>query len=341
MSRSTLGLLVPPQIPEEVAEKLADDLRDLLPAHGEGTEEWELTFARDERVPDAEGDRRPAHPDARHDSEELDAVQDFKQEQGWDAAVCVTDLPLRAGSRALVGEARRQDRVALVSLPALGPVRWRRRARTALRTLLRDVLECAEGDSDRVLLRSPPVWGHVRVVTGMVRANRPWRIVLRLSFMLAGALATGAFALVTSDIWMLSDTLGALRLAILSVVSIASMVLWLIFVHDLWERPSGSGALEQAALFNAVTTVSLTLGVVCLYAALFVLTLAGGTFIVEASVFESTLKHPVDLGSYLTLAWMTSSMATVGGALGSGLESDIDIREAAYSYHPERHEGES
>ena len=28
-------------------------------------------------------------------------------------------------------------------------------------------------------------------------------------------------------------------------------------------------------------------------------------------------------------------MATVGGALGSGLESEIDIREATYSHHPE------
>lgn len=31
-----------------------------------------------------------------------------------------------------------------------------------------------------------------------------------------------------------------------------------------------------------------------------------------------------------------SSVATVGGALGAGLETDVAIREAAYGYRPEK-----
>jgi hypothetical protein len=37
----------------------------------------------------------------------------------------------------------------------------------------------------------------------------------------------------------------------------------------------------------------------------------------------------------LTLAWIISSLATVGGAIGSGLEDEETVRAAAYGYHPE------
>ncbi len=37
---------------------------------------------------------------------------------------------------------------------------------------------------------------------------------------------------------------------------------------------------------------------------------------------ETTIKHPVGFGEYLTLAWLGTSLATVVGALGASLEDE-------------------
>jgi cell division protein FtsX len=66
--------------------------------------------------------------------------------------------------------------------------------------------------------------------------------------------------------------------------------------------------------------------------ALLVATLAAAWFLVTGELLGQTLRHPVGWSEYLTIAWLASSFATVGGALGSGLESDQAVRAAAYGY---------
>jgi hypothetical protein len=48
-------------------------------------------------------------------------------------------------------------------------------------------------------------------------------------------------------------------------------------------------------------------------------------------VLTSALDHAAGAGDHVVLAWFVASLATVGGALGAGLESHQAVREAAYA----------
>jgi hypothetical protein len=67
-----------------------------------------------------------------------------------------------------------------------------------------------------------------------------------------------------------------------------------------------------------------------------VLTIGAAAVVVDAGVLGQALGHHADVGDYAALAWMASSLATIAGGLGAGLESDEAVREAAYGYRVER-----
>ena len=81
--------------------------------------------------------------------------------------------------------------------------------------------------------------------------------------------------------------------------------------------------------------LTLTLATAVSYLVLFAGTVLAAALLIDTSVLEQTLQRPVDFTDYLILAWIISSLATVGGAIGSGLEDEDTVRAAAYGYHPE------
>ncbi|MCW2953517.1 MAG: hypothetical protein JWQ48_2687 [Conexibacter sp.] len=310
-------------------------------------------------------------------TEIIDAARRRMLEEGWDLAIVLTDLPLRAGRRPVVADVSATHGVGLVSLPALGPLGLRRRVREAVLRLVEGLVgeslelrldgdgDGAGDEEDRVARRrrvarrlvelaaperrvvpddddidvgfvAAVVRGNLRLLAGMVRANRPWRLIARLSRALAAAVAAVVFALVTSDIWRVADALSWPRLTLLTLLSVSAIVAFLIVSHGLWERAARARDREQAILFNFATTTTLTLGVLCLYVALLALALAGAALMVDGDVMAEQIGHRVGLVTYAKLAWLASSLATVAGALGAGLESDAAVREAAYGYRPER-----
>ena len=352
----TLGLVAAPGVAEQLAREIEDELPRLLAERVTASVRWVVTAVADPVAADP----------SEEGTEMIDAVRHRMVEEGWDLALCLTDVPLRIGRRPVVATASATHGVGLISLPALGAVQLRRRATAAAvrlvdglvgaslelergeeaahrRQVTRRLVELAQpvrpeniDDESDVRFVAAVVRGHLRLLFGMVRANRPWRVVARLSRALAAALAAVVFSLVTNTVWQVADALSGFRLLVVAVASIVAIVVFLIAAHGLWERTVDGRGREQAVLFNVATAATLTFGVLCLYGALFVLTFLAAKFTLDADVLDGTIGHRADLATYFKVTWFATSLAMVAGALGAGLESDESVREAAYGYRGER-----
>ncbi|GLW35985.1 hypothetical protein [Actinoplanes regularis] len=347
-----VGLVAtPPDYPAQVVARLTAELADRLAERVDADVGWTVREGWGEVAP-----RRDGGVEAL-----LDDLARRRADARWDVAICLTDLPLHAERVPLVAHVSVRRRVAMVSLPALG-LRQLRAVRTAVPDLVSRLL--TDTSDERV---SPARWapaeltgrvaairrvvgeagagelryvasrliGRLRLVTGMVRANRPERALLGLSKLLVGAFGTAAIALTASTIWQLGDALGGLRLTVIMLLGLAALVAWLIVAHDLWAKPDQQTPADLARLFNVGTILTLTLATTVSYLVLFAGTVLAAALLIETSVLEQTLQRSVGFTDYLKLAWIISSLATVGGAIGSGLEDEDAVRAAAYGYHPE------
>ena len=266
----------------------------------------------------------------------LDRLGDEARKHEWDLVVGLTELPLRDDDdRYLVIETDSDQRRAVLSIPALGGLRLQARARRAIRNVVTGMADSSSDTEDRVTL--PRRSGQWRLLAGMVMANRPWLLVPGLKSALVAALATGAVATINSTVWLLSGSLSWWRLVIATVGSIALVVAWLIIDGELWDRPEDgtAEARERSRLYNISTLATLTAGVVLCYIALYVVNLLWALFILDPTVMGNYLQSSFSHADLFLLAWFIASAATIGGGLGSGLESDDAIRAATYSKREE------
>ena len=352
-----VGLVGDPGLPYRLAREIATDLAEELRREVSDQWEWRVEAIDHRFTADEQGELALE-----------DVVDVVARRHQLDVVVCITDQPRRSGMRPIVADINRRARVAITSLPALGALRLRRRARHAVVRLVSELVADAVANlppQARVahetkrpaelspFVRTASVDGDIdvrfvgggrhsraRLLAGMVRANRPWLLVPHLSSAFAAAFAAGAVVLVTETTWKMAAALDSSRLAVAAVLAVATMVAWLIIDHELWERPGGRVARDRARLFNTATVLTVALGVGCLYVALLVATLAAEWLLITGEVLRQTLRHPVGWPNYVTIAWLASSIATVGGALGSGLESDKAVRAAAYGYRQQERRGQ-
>ena len=347
-----VGLIAtPPDHPAWVARRLAEELADLLARQVDDKVRWEVRTGWGSVAP-----RRDGGVEAL-----LDDVARRREQQVWNVAICLTDLPLHAQRVPIVVRTSARRQVAVVSLPALG-LRQLKAVRAVIPDLVGELLRgssedgeglekepfrqlvgvvaaihrvLGQGDDGELGLVASRIGGGLRLVIGMVRANRPGRTMLGLSKLLVGAFGTAAFALTTNTIWQMSDALSPLRLTVIMVLGVGSLIAWLIVAHDLWEKPGNGTPPELARLFNIGTVLTLCLATAVSYVVLFAGTAAAALLLIRPSVLAQSVTGRIGLPDYLTLAWIVSSLATVGGAIGSGLEDEETVRAAAYGYHPD------
>lgn len=359
-----VGLLADPGLPSDIARHLAGVLPDLLSRQVSDRVSWEVRTARDPFEATPEPDRI------------IDKARRRVEDTDWNIAIGITDVPLQTGNGAVVAEVGRSDRVSLLSLPALGGLFLRWRARDVAVAIVGELtpgLATAHDEADAGVGESPdrrdgdpadvtvgsarlrrvttsPVTarrvtpsdtdigvemvvgrgrGTMRLLAGMVRANRPWRLTVGLSTALAAAATGSAFGLLYSNVWELGAALQPWRLALATVIAVAVFVAWLVIGHGLWEREARARPLGR--LLNPGTLLTVTSGVLLFSAILLGINLAVAGMLIPPTYLAEVVGDSVGVTDYLRVALMASILGLVAGAVGSGLEDDQTVRRAAYS----------
>lgn len=316
-----VGLVADPASPTHVARRMTDR----TPPLAERAEPWDVELLSE-----------PFTLGSEEVGVALERLRSHADEHGWDLVVGVTELPLRDDDgRYLLAAIHSRRRSAVLSLPALGGFRVQSRARHAVRGVVGGMAEPDTAEEKRLPL--PGLSARGRVLLGMVLANRPWRLAAGLKSALVAALATGAVATIQPTVWSLALALSGWRLVAATVASIALIIAWIVVDGGLWDRPDDDSpeARERSRLYNTSTLLTLTIGIVICYLTLYVVNLAWALFVLDPAVMSDELGRTVEFGDLFVLTWFVASAATIGGALGTGLESDEAIRAATYSKREE------
>ncbi|RNE48984.1 hypothetical protein C5L39_06790 [Corynebacterium alimapuense] len=268
------------------------------------------------------------------------------EDRGWDRLIYITDLPLTAWEHPVVSQRAVEDNAILISLPALGAFQATRRLRKELISLIEDSEpklgvfrkgsdpvekeDSAEAPDVRTRILEHP-GRSLQMVAGMVRGNQPGHLIPVLSSSLAAIAATGGFGIFYGSIWTMAEGLSNLRLLLISLLSVVALTSWLIVHNRLWQRRGTQETRWRERVDNLATVGTIGLTVLMIYLlALLVMFVAAGV-VIPASYLETELGRDIGLPTYLAIAWLSASLGTMAGSLGSNFDRDVEIRSATYN----------
>lgn len=344
-SEAVLGLQADPGVPARIAARIAADLAAQL-SRASGRR-WRVEVSAGE-LPLATDGTIPL----------LERAPQLRAEHGWEYLIYLTDLPRYQDRKPLLSAVSADAGAALISLPSLGAFRVSDRIRRLAAALI-DVDATARGpdaaaveaalggaavrqtcsaDGTRVITARADRFTAPRMLAGMLRSNRPGRLLPAMTGCIAVAVATGAFGIFYGTLAAVADPLSIPRLLLVSALVNALLTIWLIIANQLWNRQDHPEGMWRRGLDNASTLVTVGVSVLLMYVILVAVMLVLSLAVVDDSFLSSEVMHPVGFGDYLRLAWLSASMGTLAGALGSNFDSAEAIREATYSqrYHERR-----
>jgi len=338
--KRTVGLIADPGIADAMANRIAARLEGVMEKLQEHEQQWDVQVAPFS-LPLGESGRVALN----------DKVPRLREKHGWDFIIYLTDAPHYVQNRPVRSVISVEDASAVLSMPSLGLAR----PRTVARELAELVRELAtgkqpappptplgrvmsvhasrqDGQNEQNRISSiEGLRGRLLLIAGMVRSNQPWKLVPRLSSAMAGAVATGAFGVFYTSIWSMADYLPAGRLSLITVSSILILTLWLLLHNRLWERPKGNRRRERMVVYNAATVLTVGFAAAVMYLLLFLALLAGSLIVIDQEYLAYQLRHDVTLAEYVNLAWLASSLGTMGGAIGSSFDEVKEVQRATFS----------
>ncbi|MDB4952981.1 MAG: hypothetical protein JWO36_550 [Myxococcales bacterium] len=349
--RMAIGLIAGPGFPEKLARYLPEQLPSVLRETFPGTS-WKVVI------------RREPYAGGGADADLVQLARRRMLEEGWNLAVVLTARPLRVGRRPVTAEASAALGVGVISVPALGAVGLGHRLLEAVVLTVEAMLRNREdGDlakerrsqqhriedlgkissavgrpfeeaQGRIAFATATAIGNLRLLLGAIRGNRPWALIIGLSHSLVAALGTSAFGLTSPVIWRIANAMHPTRMVLLTTSSLFAIGFTLMVAHSLWERAPTPDARTRVVLINLATSSTVAIGVVTSYITLLSFNYVFGGALIPEAVLQHELGHRATPIEYLRIAWLVSSLATLGGALGAVLESNASVREAAYCMRP-------
>ena len=327
-------LISDPGLPSRRISAVKDDFEGLL------REDFDVSARVDSCV-----ETLRVQPDHQLELSTLDAIVAGYPDA--DLVIMFTDIPRHTQRKPLIAEVLPSRHVAVVSAPTLGALSTRRRLLKIFMSCINQMLPVGQvaqkhrlprwgewtstGTAGRRALHAHTFTGGPRLVSGMTMANEPLRMASKLSRALAAASATGAFGIFYSSIWQMAHHLSTLRLISIGMIAIAVMVVWLISINRLWDRPVNERLSQVVFYYNLSTVLTLLICVAALYACLVIGILAGSLVIIDPEFMAEIIGRPhARFTNYLDIAWLSAAMGVVAGALGSTFDDGADVKNLTH-----------
>ena len=179
--------------------------------------------------------------------------------------------------------------------------------------------------------------GLIKIISGMVNANRPFKLFQAFLKIVIIAFTTGTYALVFPTIWGLSTNYSVGRSILLMLAAIITLVVWIIISNNLWEKKTGEEQPHIRRLYNVTTVLTLLITVIMYYVLLFVMFLTIILLLIPPSQVAQNLSvDSVGLGPYLYTVWIGTSLSTFIGALGTAFNNEKILLNSTYGYRQQQ-----